>query len=257
MSNKLTVIEQKEVTFYDDELTAVRADDGQIYVSLRHMCESLGLNTQGQTRRIQRNEILSEGLQRVAIMSTHRGKQQAYVLRADLVPLWLSGVEISRVKDEVRPKLKQFQREAAKVLWEAFQSGRLTTEPSLTDMLATDSPAAQAYRIASAVLEIARNQLLIESRVTGIEERLESIESQLSDPGVAVSQDQAMQISQAVKTVAIVVSKESKRNEFGAVYGELYRYFGITSYKQLPRAKFDECIEWLNNWYVDVTGEPF
>ncbi len=37
MSDKLTVVEQKQVEFYDDKLTAVRADDGQIYASVRHM----------------------------------------------------------------------------------------------------------------------------------------------------------------------------------------------------------------------------
>jgi hypothetical protein len=57
-----------------------------------------------------------------------------------------------------------------------------------------------------------------------------------------------MQLSQAVKTVAMKLSKASGRNEYGGVYGELYRKFGITSYKQLPAAKFDEAAKWLNEW---------
>ena len=49
----LTPIEQKEVTFYDDELTAIRADDGQVDVSSRHMCDALGIQRpQRQTDRI-------------------------------------------------------------------------------------------------------------------------------------------------------------------------------------------------------------
>ncbi len=44
MSEKLTVIEQREVDFYDDQLMAIRAEDGQIYVSIRHMCAALDYN---------------------------------------------------------------------------------------------------------------------------------------------------------------------------------------------------------------------
>ena len=63
-----------------------------------------------------------------------------------------------------------------------------------------------------------------------------------------------MQLSQAVKTVAMKLSKASGRNEYGGVYGELYRKFGITSYKQLPAAKFDEAMSWLNEWRESIEG---
>lgn len=59
------------------------------------------------------------------------GMQKAGMLRVDLVPIWLSGVRIQAVKEEIRPKLERFQREAAKVLWEAFQEGHLTADPAL------------------------------------------------------------------------------------------------------------------------------
>ncbi len=58
MENKLAVVEQKEVTFYDDELSTIRADDGQIYVSVRHMCNALSIQRpQCQTDRIKRDEV--------------------------------------------------------------------------------------------------------------------------------------------------------------------------------------------------------
>ncbi len=44
------------------------------------------------------------------------------------------------------------------------------------------------------------------------------------------------------------------RNEFGGVYGELYREFGITSYKLLPANRFEEAMHWLGDWYAQVTG---
>ena len=66
----LNPVEQKEIDFYGDELIAVRAKDGQIYVSLRHLCESLGIDTQGQACRIKRQPVLTKGYSWVDILST-------------------------------------------------------------------------------------------------------------------------------------------------------------------------------------------
>ena len=258
MNNNLIVVEQKEVAFYDDELSSVRADDGQIYVSVRHMCNALGIQRpQRQTDRIKRDEVLSDGLQRVPIMGT-RGRQQSYVLRVDLVPLWLTGIEVSRVDETAQKKIIQYKREAAKVLWEAFQEGRLTADPTFDDLLAGDSAAAQAFRMAQAVMSLARSQLLIESRVTAVEGRLEEIATQLADPGRKVTPSQATNISQAVKAVAMALSKASGRNEYGGVYGELYRRYEVPSYRELPASKYDDVMAWLNEWLQSITGDqPF
>jgi hypothetical protein len=72
---------------------------------------------------------------------------------------------------------------------------------------------------------------------------------------VFVTPDQAMQISQAVKAVAIAYGKQTKKNEFGSVYGELYRREGITSYKQLPGHRFNAVMKWMSQWYQDLTQE--
>ena len=66
----LMSLDQRIVDFYGDPLTAVRANDGQIYVSVRHMCDALGLAQRGQVLRIQRNEILAEGYEGGIMMIT-------------------------------------------------------------------------------------------------------------------------------------------------------------------------------------------
>lgn len=260
----LQPVEQKTVAFYDDTLMAIRATDGNLYVAIRHMCEALGLTVAPQTRRIKRDEILADGYRGVTNLVTPGGRQTYGMLRVDLVPMWLTGIRVKSVKEELREKLKVFKREAAKVLWEAFQEGRLTAEPPLELLLATDSPAAQAYRLAQAMMELARNQLLLEARMdevdvrfTDHEERLEELEAKLGDPGRHVTPDQASQISQAVKTVAMILSKQSGSNQYGSVYGELYRRFGITSYKQLPASQYQQAMNWLTEWHESLTQEAF
>jgi hypothetical protein len=102
-SNALTLVEQKSVAFYGDELTAVRASDGRVHVGLTQMCNALGLDPQGQRRRSERHAVLSKGLKGVDKLSTPGGTQPGYVLRVDLVPLWLSGIRVSAVTDEIKP----------------------------------------------------------------------------------------------------------------------------------------------------------
>lgn len=252
----LIPIEQKEVYLYDDELIAVRANDGQIYVSVRHLAEALGLTRQSQIRRIERQPILSHGHFKGAMM-TPKGKRQANYLRVDLVPLFLTGIDTSRVKEERRSKLERFQHEAAQVLWEAFQEGRLTADPTFDELLATDSPAAQAYKTFQALTKLARSQLILESKVADHEQRLERIEATLGDSGQHILPDEASQISQAVKAVAHAMGGHGKH--YQSVYGELYRREGITSYKLLPKHRFEGVMKWFSSWYQDLTNKdlPF
>ena len=54
------------------------------------------------------------------------------------------------------------------------------------------------------------------------------------------------------------MSERSGRNEYGGVYGELYRKFGITSYKLMPAKRFQEAMDFLTNWHQSLVGdEPF
>lgn len=251
---ELQTIEQRAITFYDDELIAIRATDGQIYVSVRHMADALGLDPTGQIRRIRRHNVLDRGLFKGHI-DTPGGPQQANWLRVDLVPLYITGLNTRSVKDEVRPKLERFQDEAAKVLWEAFQDGRLTATPAFDELLQKDTPAVMAYKNALAIVDLARAQILLEARLENFGDRLERIEAVLGDPGRFVTEDQASQISQAVKAVALILSKRSGSNQYGSVYGELYRRFGITSYKQLPARRFEEAIVFLTEWHASLVGD--
>lgn len=260
-SKALVPVEQKEVEFYEDTIVAVRLADGNVCVPVKPICDLLGVDWGGQFRRIQRDPVLAEEVQSVDVRSTRRGTQAMVCLPLDYVSGFLFGLNANRVKPELRERVILYQRECYKVLAEAFSEGRLTVDPDFNDLLATDSPAVQAYKMATAIMHMARQQILLEaqvnqhaSRLDAYEERLELVESTLGDPGRFVTPDQAMQISQAVKMVAMELGKRSKKNEYGAVYGQLYRQFAVTSYKQLPASQFEQAMSWLTNWYKRITG---
>lgn len=266
MSDRTLVpLDQKIIDFYDDELVAIRADDGRVYVSVRHLVDALGLDPTGQIRRMRRHTVLEKGLGRGDILSPRDGRPRtANFLRVDLVPLYLAGVSTKAVAEDIRPKLEKYQEEAAAVLWEAFQEGRLTTV-DVGDLIATTdalTDAEEALQIAKAVYMLARNQVTIlrrldesDRRHNEIDRRLASVEDILGDSGRHITPDQASQISQSVKAIGLTLTKRSGRNEYGAVYGELYRRYGVTSYKALPESKFDDALHFLTQWHNALTDD--
>ncbi len=125
-----------------------------------------------------------------------------------------------------------------------------------------ESPAYQALLMAEKLVEIAKSQLQFESKLDEHEKRLElvadaieQVDLSLASSSRYVSSEQAKQISEAVKTVALLLGKKTGRNEFGSVYGELYRKYGITGYKQIPASKFQEVLDWLNRWRENHEGD--
>ncbi len=68
MEKVLTVVEQKEVLFYEDKVLAVRIKDGTVYVPVRPICEQLGISWPSQSNRIKRDAVLSDGLQRRLVL---------------------------------------------------------------------------------------------------------------------------------------------------------------------------------------------
>ncbi len=271
MSNTqaLVPVEQKQVVFYDDQITAVMVQDaaGQhVFVPIRPICDFLGVAWTAQRQRILRDPVLSAELRPVIVTITGTGQQvDTLCLPLDYLSGWLFGINATRVNPEAKDRLIRYQRECYKVLAEAFQEGRLTTDPVLDDLLQGNSDAVQAYKMLQALVKLARNQVLLEGQIQAHtsdlaqhKQRLEDIEATLGDAGRLATPDQASQISQAVKAVAIALGKKTSRNEFGAVYGEMYRKFGITGYKQLPASKFQQAMHWLNEWRESIENDlPF
>lgn len=263
----LTPVEQKQVVFYEDEITAVLVNTEQnteIFVPVKPICDLLGIDWRSQRRRISDDPVLSKKVQGVVIMTPPSsdgrggGEQTALCLPLGYLNGWLFGISASRVKPEIKDRLLVYQENCYNVLAEAFQEGRLTADPTFDELLQSDSEAVQAYKMLQALVKLARNQILIESRLDEHEDRLEQLEAQLGDTDRAVTPAQASQISQAVKAIALEMSKKSGRNEFGGVYGELYRRFEITSYKQIPAYRFDEVMKFLSEWYQQLGGDvPF
>jgi len=117
----LVPIDERRVLLMEgDEVLAVRAEDGTIYLPLRPVCESLGLSYRPQRRRIQRDPALEEGVREIRL-ETGGGRQATPCLRLSVVPYWLSTVEVSRVRPDLQDKLLVYKRWVIDKVFEAFQ----------------------------------------------------------------------------------------------------------------------------------------
>ena len=178
-------------------------------------------------------------------------------LPLDYLNGWMFGINANRVKTEIRDNLLRYQEECYRILADAF----LTRSPE-TAVTPTETSLLQVREMGLAIARMAEEQIEFERRVTKTESRLDKAAIVIGDvqkrltaveqhlpPSDAVTDEQASQISQAVKAIAL----SSPDKNFGKIYGELYRKFGITSYKLLPAAKFADAMAFLTEWYVNLT----
>ncbi len=250
------------VEFYGDRI-GLALLSGEPYVPLKPINDFLGLAWSSQRQRTLRDGVIAKRVRNLTVTALDGRQREMMCLPLDLLPGWLFGITVSRVREDLQEKLECYREECFKALWQAFQEGHLTTAVSFDELLMDDNPAVQTYKMLKAMTQLARNQVMLEARLTGQLDdhtmRLERIEATLNDPKHHITAAQATSISQAVKSIAMELSKLSKRNEYGGVYGELYRKFQIPTYRELPANRYDEAMAWLHEWWSSLTDtdSPF
>src|SRR6476469_4716657 len=89
---------QEVVSLLGTGIVAVLLPDGRVGATLMSLCEALGLTFPSQSRRIRADDVLASALLSVTI-ETAGGPQTMGVLTAWAIPLWLTGIQISRVAE--------------------------------------------------------------------------------------------------------------------------------------------------------------
>ena len=257
------------VTFYGDDLIAVQHDDGTIYTLFSRLCENLGLRREAQVRRLNRHTVLREGLITLSLQ-TAGGPQAAQFLRLDLMPLWLSGIQAERVKEEVREQLTRYQREAAQALWQAFrhqivveEASSPATNPLAIQQLQQIAEMGRAIvAMAEQQIEMQRQQQAMNARldkagqiVRGMQQQIGDIHVRLGEleervhPGAFITDAQASEVSLKVKALAeLLTSRDKAKNHYQGIFGELYRRFQVASYKLIRQDQYASVITFLDDW---------
>ncbi|MBK9709934.1 MAG: hypothetical protein IPO81_01170 [Kouleothrix sp.] len=247
---------QSSITFYGEDIIAIQEiDPNETYVPIVALCAKLGLERAAQERRTRAHSVLASGARTLPVELEDGRTAPALCLRIDLLPLWLAGLDASKVADEARTRLELFQRECASTLWQTHRPQGFGPEDEFLPPRHEQNPAEQSYVAALAMATLARHQMLIERQLNTRGWR----DEQGSDPyapETAVDDRQATLLAQAVRRVALAAAERTRRNEYGGVYSGLHKQFGITSYRRMPPARLREALEWLDRWRGDLMGEP-
>lgn len=115
--------------------------DGEHHAAMKPIAEGIGLAWHGQFERIKRNPILSEGI-RVIRIPSEGGPQEMVSLPLRLLNGWLFGIDVDRVKPELRDTILTYQRECYDVLYRHWHTGRAVNPraPAVPEYPATGSP---------------------------------------------------------------------------------------------------------------------
>jgi P22_AR N-terminal domain len=248
---------QSTISFYGQDIVAYQElDPNETYVPIMTLCARLGLDRAAQERRVRGHAVLASGARTMPIEFDDGHTAPALCLRVDLLPLWLIGVEASKVDQAAQARLELFQRESASTLWQSHRPQGYGPEDELLPPRHEQNPAEQSYVAALAMATLARHQMLIERQLNNRSGRGDEQGSDPYAPGTAVDDPQATLLAQAVRRVALAAQERTRRNEYGGVYNGLYRQFGIASYRRMPPARLREALEWLERWRGDLMGEP-
>lgn len=148
MSEKklVEIVDQQTVMLEGAEIIGAIADDQTVYVPLRQFCDFLGVDWQGQRQRTIRHHFYSEYLATVAVTATDGRLRQQLALPVDLAHGWLLGINPDRIRaEETAEKIRKFQRDAHRLLFELFSSNmrpspaaNIITTLNLTPMMMED-----------------------------------------------------------------------------------------------------------------------
>ncbi len=263
--NVLIPVDEQMIDFYGDEITTalIKLDEHfQMYVPLRPICKYLGLAWSGQFERINRDPVLSKEVRFVRVTRTNSrgGDPDTLCLPLEFLNGWLFGVNASRVKPELKEKVIRYQRECYKILWQAFQY----ETSSIVDTNEVVQPASivaleQIREMGLAIAHMAEQQIEMEQRVNArldraakvvgdIQRRLGVVERKLT-PATLVTDEQAEEISASVKSLAeLMTSKGSGKNHYQGIFAELYRRFGVSSYKNIRLEQYSQVLQFLEDW---------
>ena len=277
----LAVIDQRVVRLDEEgnEVVAVRLSTGAIYVPIRPLCATLGLEASGQIQRIRRREALAEMLRTIPI-PTAGGTQDLACIHVEAVPLWLSGVDTARVKEDLRAKLVDFQRWARSRIAEAFLAeagiGPLLGPAPMTTPAATEgSPLDQIEAFGLALTAFARQQRAFEMRyttdqevvqgalthldreVTRLDTRLDRAADAFAtllrevnirlDGSDVITDAQASDIKSLIQAIAKdrTPSGDKSGMQYRTLWSELYRRFRVPSYARIKLSQYHDVIQWL------------
>lgn len=258
--------EQLPIALFDGVVLAARAHDGMIYLGLRDLCATLSLSLSAQRRRIIANDSLY--LLQFRVVLGHQLRTLDFLLLDDLA-LWLMTVQERRVAPEVRDRLLYVKRYLETAVRTAF--AQLVGLPDAPTAQIEDLEELDQMDQALQQLEtLAQRQVTLEvsqERARGAYRDLTMLVHELQDRLAALEQQTKYRINpmqrntlyRLVQAWGTARAERDARLSSGVAirkaWIEFNARFNISTYTDLPAAKYDEAIRFVKQSYHTLTGQ--
>lgn len=246
------------VTFFEHPCLAARGADGTIYVSVRDLCDAVGLRSHSQIRRLRVDEDLRDGLQTFRVV-TPGGPQDQEFLILEFVPTWVGSVQRSRASVTVRERLRFLRLFAIRETYNAF--ARTAGLPEGESRAIEDLQ--DLERMDDAMISIAERQQVIEtsqqkarSAWRELDTRVRALEEKVGGLISTSQRGHIYQLVHAWATARIMREPEQSRSEiFQACWGAIKTRYRIAKYEHLPATQYADCVQYITRSYQRLTGE--
>jgi len=257
-------VEQLPITLFDSVVLAARTGDGTIWLVLRDLCASLGLALEAQRRRIRANDLLH-----LTQLRIREGNQLRTLdaLQLDDVPVWLIGVQAQRVNEDVRARVEYVRAYLVAAVRAAFAQLTGLAEAShkvedLRDLDRIELALRELEELGArqSTLEASQDRARIAFRdltalVREIQSRVQALEAQSK---LHLSPAQRGTVYQLVQTWGSAQATRRPDRRSGeairACWRQFNQRFGISTYTDLPAARYDEAIQFIKAQYRALTG---
>lgn len=181
-----------EIPFHNDTLIAHRSEDGDVFVALRPICNSMGIDFSGQLQKMKRQPWATVG-ELHTVGADGKTRDMTSVNRKTLT-MWLATIDASRLKDEqARRNVIVYQKEAAEALDQYFNEGG-TIRVSGTD--SDEDIMARAVLVAQKTIERKNQQLQAkDAQIKMLEPKAKALDDFTNIPDALLVRDAAKLLS--------------------------------------------------------------
>lgn len=256
-------LRERSLLFRGMEIATADLRDGQGYVSIRSLCAAFGLDQRAQRKRLLRAQNYFEPYTATILMTTPGGPQPSLCLMHAAVPIFLTGVELERVKDpEASALLKAFLDEAYVVLAEHFglsERGEINFLRESVARMVAEQESFEENLAKKVEAELAELRRAHDEKVQQIREAFGDLRQQVTrleavaGPKARLTPEQLGQLRQSTATLGTLLQERGVAKPYPGIYMDITRLTGVSRSEDIRQEDFAMVIAFLENQIAALT----
>lgn len=226
------------IPFHNSAIYAAQDEHGQVWVAIKPICEQIGISWQGQSEKLASDSRFN--CQDILTVAEDGKQRQMTCLPQHQLLGWLYTINSNKVKPEARDLLLAYQTETTDAINSYWTKG-IASNPRMQQQ--PTSPLALSRALLESLEQQGQRIQVLEEVQQQTTEKFEEIDYRFEN--LPINSKQVKTIQSAVEHLVRLMGGESRH--YRRVWGSFKDHFGLASYRDLPRNKYDEALEFLRN----------